>query len=129
MWIQTEYPTQNGSRNSLVITMFFFDRVLEKLIGRLDSLNVTQTHKRVTEKLALDDIFYPGDGSIQQLIDHATTVKNIHGTKGGISPYSWVTGTHQRHPLIDSEMVPPITDTRDTTGPFVSRLHRKTQSS
>ena len=42
-----------------------------------------QTHKRVTEKLALDDIFYPDNGSVQQLIDHATTAKNIHGTKGG----------------------------------------------
>ena len=31
-----------------------------------------RAHKRLTGKLALDDIIYPNHGSVQQLIDHAT---------------------------------------------------------
>ena len=85
-------------------------------------------HTRLTEQLAFDDISYPSHGSIQQLIDHATTAKNIHGTKGVISPYAWVIGAHKHHPLIDSEFVPPVTNASDTSDPFVLHFNAKCQS-
>ena len=81
--------------------------------------------KRSPKKLALDDIFYPSNGPIQQLIDHATTAKHFHGTKSGISFYAWVIGAHQRHPLIDSDSVPPVPNVRDVADPFVAHLQRK----
>ena len=123
--IQMGFSTQNGLRSFSAITTYSFDRVLEKLIGKQGLLKDTSKLIRVTEKLAMDDVFYPNNGSIQQLVDHATTAKNIHGTKGGISPYAWVTGTHRRHPLIDSELVPPVTNPTGVSDPFAAHLQHE----
>ena len=87
-----------------------------------------QTHKRITEKLSLGDLFYPLNGSVQQLIDRATTAKNMHCTKGGISPYAWVTGAYCKHPLLDSEHAPPVASISDKSDPFVTHLMRKARA-
>ena len=51
--------------------------------------------------------------------------KNTHFTNGYISCYAWVIGAHKRHPLIDSEFAPPVTDISDHSDPFVMHLMRK----
>ena len=82
-----------------------------------------QTHKRTHQKLTYDDRF--NELNTQEILDAASTAKNTTGVYNGFSPFQWITGSGRKHPMIDSQHIPPIESSSDMTDPFVAHLMRR----
>ena len=82
-----------------------------------------QTHKRTHQKLMLEERF--SSLNTQEVVDAASTAKNMQGVYNGYSPIQWLTGNQFRHPFLDSQFVKPVDSTGDVEDPFVSHLMRR----
>ena len=68
----------------------------------------------------LEDLFT--SLTTQEVLDAASTAKNMYGRYGGYSPFQWITGSSCKHPLIDSQFIEPFLSSGDTEDPVVAHL-------